>query len=83
MQEDPQQELQDVHQLFLEIQQAVAEAAQKLQELREAEGQGVGVADMFEMQMLMNHFSQLSEMSTSVVQASNAAMLSMARNVKG
>jgi HD-like signal output (HDOD) protein len=83
MQEDPQQKLQDVHQLFLDIQQAVAEAAQTLQELREAQGQGVGVADMFEMQMLMNHFSQLSEMSTSVVQASNAAMLSMVRNVKG
>ena len=37
---------------------------------------------MFEMQMLMNHLSQLSEMATSVVSASNSAIADMARNVK-
>jgi hypothetical protein len=35
------------------------------------------------MQMLMNHLSQLSEMSTAVVNASNTAINTMARNVKG
>lgn len=40
------------------------------------------VADMFAMQMLMNHLSQLSEMSTSVVSAANSAISSMARNIK-
>jgi hypothetical protein len=49
-----------------------------LQERRES----ITVADMFEMQMLMNHLSQLSEMSTSVVSAANSAISSMVRNVK-
>jgi len=35
------------------------------------------------MQLLMNHLSQVSEMSTSIVSASNSAISSMARNVKG
>jgi hypothetical protein len=39
----------------------------------------VSIADMFAMQMLMNHTSQVSEMSTSVVSASNS---SLASNVK-
>lgn len=43
----------------------------------------ISIADMFDMQMLMNHLSQLSEMSTNVVSASNSAISSMARNVKG
>lgn len=43
----------------------------------------ISIADMFDMQMLMNHLSQLSEMSTSVVSASNTAISSMARNTKG
>ncbi|MDF2549013.1 MAG: hypothetical protein K0S07_80 [Chlamydiales bacterium] len=42
----------------------------------------ISIADMFEMQMLMNHLSQLSEMCTSVVSAANTAISSMARNVK-
>jgi Family of unknown function (DUF5407) len=37
---------------------------------------------MFEMQMLMNHLSQLSEMSGSAVSAANSAISSMPRNVK-
>ncbi|MBV9941051.1 MAG: DUF5407 family protein, partial [Solirubrobacterales bacterium] len=36
----------------------------------------------FEMQMLMNRLSQLSEMATSVASATNSAIASMARNVK-
>jgi hypothetical protein len=43
----------------------------------------ISIGDMFEMQMLMNHLSQLSEMSTAVASASNTAIASMARNVKG
>jgi hypothetical protein len=45
-------------------------------------GKTVSVTDLLEMQMLMNKLSQLSEMSTSVVSATNAAIASMARNVK-
>lgn len=43
----------------------------------------ISIGDMFEMQMLMNHLSQLSEMTTGVVSASNTAIMSMARGVKG
>lgn len=43
----------------------------------------VSIGDMFEMQMLMNRLSQLSEMSTQVISASHTAISSMARNVKG
>ena len=43
----------------------------------------ISIGDMFEMQMLMNHLSQVSDMSSNVVSASNNAIGSMARNVKG
>ncbi len=43
----------------------------------------ISIADMFDMQMLMNHLSQMSEMSTAIVNAANSAIVSMARNVKG
>jgi hypothetical protein len=46
-------------------------------------GDQLSIGEMFEMQMLMNHLSQMSEMSTQVVSASNQAIISMARNVKG
>ena len=48
----------------------------------QAKGDSVSITDMFEMQMLMNTLSQLSEMSSAVVAASNSAVASMARNVK-
>jgi hypothetical protein len=37
----------------------------------------------FEAQMRVNHVSQLSEMATSVTEASNTALADMSRNVKG
>ena len=43
----------------------------------------ISIADMFDMQMLMNHLSQMSEMSTAIVNAANGAITTMARNVKG
>ena len=45
--------------------------------------EAINIADMFEMQLLMNHLSQVSEMATSVVSAFNSAIASMSRNVKG
>lgn len=42
----------------------------------------ISVTDMFEMQLLMNHLSQLCEMCTNVVAASNGASMSMIRNFK-
>lgn len=67
--------------LFQIVNNATLSAQAKLQ-LIQSKRSAVSIADMFEMQMLMNHLSQLSEMSTNVVSASNAAIQSMARNVK-
>jgi hypothetical protein len=47
-----------------------------------AQDSPVSIADMFEMQMLMNHFSQISDSSTAVVSASNVAIASIARNIR-
>jgi hypothetical protein len=42
----------------------------------------LSVVDMFEMQMHMNHLSQLSEMSTSVVSANQSVIAELERSVK-
>jgi Family of unknown function (DUF5407) len=67
--------------LFQVINNATASAKAKLSSIK-SRNSAISIGDMFEMQMLMNHLSQLSEMSTSVVSASNSAIASMARNVK-
>lgn len=64
------------------INNATVSAKNKL-DILQARRSSISIADMFDMQMLMNHLSQLSEMSTSIVSASNSAISSMARNVKG
>lgn len=63
------------------INNAVASAQAKLLEIQ-SNRSSISIGDMFEMQMLMNHLSQLSEMATDVVSASNTAISSMARNIK-
>jgi hypothetical protein len=45
-------------------------------------GSAVSVWDMLEMEMVMNHLSQLAEMPNSVVGASNASTTAMARGLK-
>lgn len=68
--------------LFKVIHDATISAKTKLLEIKNRRS-SISIGDMFEMQMLMNHLSQLSEMSTAIVSASNSAIASMARNVKG
>ncbi len=63
------------------VDDAETNAKRKLEQIAR-KGESISIADMFEMQMLMNKLSQLSEMSTSIVSAANSAILSMARNVK-
>lgn len=70
-----------VKSLFSVINDATVSAKAKLSSIKSRRS-SISIGDMFEMQMLMNHLSQLSEMSTSVVSASNSAISSMARNVK-
>jgi len=67
--------------LFSLVNDATISAKAKLAEIK-ARRSAISIGDMFEMQMLMNHLAQLSEMSTAVVSACNAAITSMARNVK-
>jgi len=68
--------------LFQAVEASTISAKTKLKEIG-ARRSAISILDMFEMQMLMNHLSQISEMSTSVVSAANSAIQSMARNVKG
>lgn len=70
-----------VSDLFKVVNDAVASAKVKLLEIKNQRS-AISIGDMFEMQMLMNHLSQLSEMSTNVVGASHSAILGMARNLK-
>jgi len=72
----------NVQGLFSVVNNATISAQTKLQEIQSKKS-SISIGDMFEMQMLMNHLSQISEMATSVVSASNTAISSMARNVKG
>jgi hypothetical protein len=72
----------DMETLVRVITDATVSAKQKLDDIQ-ARKSSISIGDMFDMQMLMNHLSQLSEMSTSVVSAANTAILSLARNVKG
>ena len=71
-----------VQSLFKIVSDATVSAKTKLLEIKNRRGD-ISIGDMFEMQMLVNHLTQLSEMSTNVVAASNAAISSMARNLKG
>jgi Family of unknown function (DUF5407) len=67
--------------LLTVINSATAEVKKQLDVINKA-GDEVGIGDMFTMQMLMNKLSQLSEMTTSVIAASNTSLMSMARNIK-
>jgi len=57
-------------------------AKQKIEDIKD-QGTEISIADMFDMQMRMNHLAQISEATTSVVNACNQAIIAMARNVKG
>lgn len=67
---------------LLDIVNSATVSAKAKLAILQARRSSISIADMFDMQMLMNHLSQLSEMSTSVVSAANSAIASMARNVK-
>ena len=68
--------------MFSLVNNATASAKQKLLEIQSLRS-SVSIGDMFEMQMLMNHLSQLSEMATSTISAANSAIQRMAQNIKG
>lgn len=71
-----------VQALFGLLANATISAKTKLLQIQSRRS-SISIGDMFEMQMLMNHLAQLSEMATGVVSASHSAIMSMARGVKG
>jgi hypothetical protein len=73
----------DAGHLIDAIRHGQANFKDKLSQRLNADGlDDISVRDMFEMQMAMNKFSQISEMGSSVVSASNSAIGGMARNFK-
>ena len=72
----------NINQLINIVNDATVSAQTKLTYLQSRRS-SISIADMFDMQMLMNHLGQLSEMASSVVSASNSAIMTMARGVKG
>ncbi len=70
----------NVQQLFKIVDDATASVKAKLSKIKDMKS-SISIGDMFEMQMLMNHLSQLSEMSAGVVSASNTAINTMASKI--
>ena len=63
------------------VNQASQQVKSKLEKIK-ANQSAIGIGDMFEMQMNMNHLAQVSEMATSVISSMHQSVNSMARNVK-
>lgn len=64
------------------LENATQEVNKAIQKLQDPASSGVSITAMMQLQMLMNHLSQLSEMSTSVMQALQTSQMSVARGVK-
>jgi hypothetical protein len=71
-----------VQDLFKLINDATLSAKDKIDFIKEQKS-AISIADMFELQMMMNHLSQLSEMAANVVVASHTATMAHARGLKG
>jgi hypothetical protein len=71
----------NVGDLMNSVSTATDAARDKLATAGRAEN-AISIGDMFEMQMLMNHLSQVSEASSNIVGASNNASAGMVRNLK-
>jgi len=70
----------DIQNLVQIVNDATTQAKPKVSAVATA-GANISIGDMFQMQMLRNHLSQMSEMSTSVINASNSSVNSMSRNI--
>lgn len=77
-----QQQGFDISKLLDIVNEATTDARNKIDGIRNR-SEAISIADMFDMQMMMNHLSQLSEMSGAVVSASNGAIATLARKISG
>lgn len=67
---------------FVELLKSLTEKVKgKVNELKGKEN-GASIADMFDLQLEMNHLSQMSETSTQLASAMHQANQSVARNLK-
>lgn len=57
------------------------QAKEKIDDIAQR-GDNISIADMFDMQMDMNHLSQMSEMSSSIVMSTNQSIMSIAKNIR-
>jgi hypothetical protein len=76
-----QAERVQAHALFDRVEAATAQVKARLKTLS-SKGDNISVADMLEMQMLMNHLAQLADTSSTIVSDSNRIISSLARGVK-
>lgn len=65
------------------IKNAEAVVIEKLTTVKNKLSEEINIGDMFDMQWMMNKFSQLSEMSSSLLSAAHGAISAMTRNIKG
>jgi len=72
----------DLIQLIQLVNQVSTDAKTKLNSISQ-QTSSVSIGDMFSMQMLMNHLSQMGEMASSVVSAINTSFQSLLRGIKG
>lgn len=80
--ETPNTELGFSVQDLFELVNASTDALAKLQDIRQ-NATDVNIGDMFEMQLLLNHLSQLSERITAIISVANDAIASQCRNCRG
>jgi hypothetical protein len=64
------------------IQNAETLVIDKLKAIKEKASDEINIGDMFDMQWMMNKFSQLSELSSSVLASAHGAVQAMTRNIK-
>ncbi|GAB4233737.1 MAG: hypothetical protein Tsb0021_12830 [Chlamydiales bacterium] len=69
-----------MEELITIVTDATIEVRSKIQDIQ-ARASAISIGDMFDVQMLMNQLSQLTEMSTSVVAAVNNAIQSIASKI--
>jgi Family of unknown function (DUF5407) len=72
--------IEDIQSIIREAEVLVVDKMTKIKGKSQDE---VNIGDMFDMQWMMNKFSQLSEMSSSVLAACHQVIASLNRNLKG
>lgn len=61
---------------------ATEQMKQKIESIKQNQN-NISIADVFDGQMLMNHLSQLSEMTTAIVSAAQSAAKTISQNMRG